>query len=402
VLTGRHEGASAPLDSAVTLIGSGGDYDIVLTDPGIATLHASVAFNPEGRPVVRWHAPQAGAAAPSSAESSAGAAADTSTQPAAGSASGVAGEGAAKAIGTGAGGKAAEASRRPVEPDWYEPWQIGPVWVALAPAHFEWKQSQRWPRPDSPAAAGPGRARRAVLWSVAGLAVVGGLLAASGAGTSFAGADSLAAAARSTYPHTVDLQQQQQLRARLAELKLADARLDAGSATWAITGFVATAAERDALAQAVRAIRPGLALRVTVGDELAQRAREFLADPGIEASYAGGGRLRLAGKPQALTEAVALDRSLGLLRADLGASVALQDALDRSQVRVAAAEPVVHAMPVRIAEVHADEPAHFRDAGGARYFEGARLADGAEVVRIRADEILFRKNGREIRYAVVE
>ena len=360
VLTGRHEGATAPLDSAVTLVGSGGDYDIVLTDPGVATLHASVAFNPGGRPVVRWHAPQGD-------EPAVDAAADGPP-------------------------------RRPVEPDWYEPWRIGPVWVALAPAHFEWKAYHHWPRADTAAAPAPrGLARRALLWSAAGLAVATGLLIASGADTSFAGAGAPAAD-----PRAAELQQQRLLQVRLAALKLAEVKLDAGGAAWALTGFVATAAERDALAQAAHAIRPGLALRVTVGDELAQRAREFLADPGIQASYAGGGRLRLAGRPQLITEAAALDRRLGLLQADLGSAVALHDALDRTQLRVAAAEPVVHPMPVRIAEVHADEPAHFRDAAGARYFEGARLADGAEVVRIRADEILFRKNGREIRYAVVE
>jgi hypothetical protein len=360
VLTGRHEGASAAVDSAVTLIGSGGDYDVVLTDPGIATLHASVAFNPDGRPVVRWHASPADKTADDSAD-----------------------------------------KPRPAEPDWYEPWQIGPVWVALAPAHFEWKQSQRWPRrDDAPGPAARTFPRRALLWSLAGVAVLGGLLLASGTGTSFAGAEP--AAADSAQAAAQAAAQAQRLRERIAQLKLADVTLDASGEAWALTGFVATQAEHEALAQAARALRPRIALRVTVGDELVQRAREFLADPGIQARYAGAGRLHLAGRPQRLTEAAALDRSLGQLRADLGRTVALQDALDRAQLRVAAAEPVVHAMPVRIAEVHADEPAHFRDADGARYFEGARLADGAEVVRIRADEILFRKNGREIRYAVVD
>lgn len=354
VLTGRHEGASAAVDSAVTLVGSGGDYDIVLSDPGIATLHASVAFNPDGRPVVRWHAPQPDEAVD-------------------------------------------DRARRPAEPDWYEPWQIGPVWVALAPAHFEWKQSQRWPRKDSaPAPAARRFPRRTLLWSLAGLAVLGGLLLASGTGSSFAGAEPAAA----DPGHAAA--QAQRLRERIAQLKLGDVTLDASGEDWALTGFVATQAEHEALAQTARALRPRTALRVTVGDELVQRAREFLADPGIQPRYAGAGRLQLAGRPQRLTEAAALDRSLAQLRADLGATVALQDTLDRTQVRSAAAEPVVHPMPVRIAEVHADEPAHFRDADGARYFEGARLADGAEVVRIRVDEILFRKNGREIRYAVVD
>lgn len=364
VLTGRHEGASAAVDSAVTLVGSGGDYDIVLTDPGIATLHASVAFDIDGRPVVRWHAPLP------------------------------------KADGDPAANDAADG--RPAAPDWYEPWQIGPVWVALAPAHFEWKEFQRWPRPDArPAPAAPGLPRRALLWSLAGAGLAGGLLLATGAGRSFAGAEAPPPGPGATAA------QAQRLRERIRQLGLADVTLSVAgnnnsNTDWVLSGFVATQAERDALAQAARALRPGIPLRVTVGDELVQRAREFLADPGIQASYAGAGRLRLAGRPQVLTEAAALDRSLGQLRADLGQAVALQDALDRSQLRVAAAEPVVHPLPIRIAEVHADEPAHFRDADGARYFEGARLADGAEVVRIRADEILFRRNGREIRYAVVE
>ena len=392
VLTGRHEGATAAVDSAVTLVGSSGDYDIVLTDPGVAALHASVAFNAEGRPVVRWHAPPADRA-PATAASADGS--------------------------RGAANDEAFPDRRPAEPDWYEPWQIGPVWVALAPAHFEWKQSMRWPRPDdAPAPAATGRARRTLLWSLAGVGLAGGLLLATGAGRSFAGAEPPAASAATAAA------QAQQLRQRITQLGLADVTLDTGgngngkgtgtgarngastststSTDWALTGFVATQSERDALAQAARAVRPGIALRVTVGDELVQRAREFLVDPGSQPRYTGAGRLQLAGKPQQLTEAAALERSLSQLRADLGAAVTLADALDRSQLRVAAAEPVVHPLPVRISEVHADEPAHFRDAGGARYFEGARLADGAEVVRIRADEILFRRNGREIRYAVVD
>ena len=379
VLTGRHEGALAAVDSAVTLVGSGADYDIVLTDPGIAALHASVAFNAEGRPVVRWHAPPAERARTGAAGGAQGT--DATTRDAANDAT----------------HGASFLDRHPAEPDWYEPWQIGPVWVALVPAHFEWKQSLRWPRPDdAPAPVPPARARRALLWSLAGVGLAGGLLLATGAGRSFASAEPAAASP------ALAAQQARRLRERIAQLGLADVTLDTAGPDWVLAGFTATQAQRDTLAQAARSVRPGIALRVTVGDELVQRAREFLADPGIDARYTGGGHLRLAGRPQLLTEAAALDRRLGQLRADLGSAVALQDALDRAQLRVAAAEPVVHPLPIRIAEVHADEPAHFRDADGARYFEGARLADGAEVVRIRADEILFRRNGREIRYAVVE
>ena len=58
-------------------------------------------------------------------------------------------------------------------------------------------------------------------------------------------------------------------------------------------------------------------------------------------------------------------------------------------------------MPLRIVEVQADEPAHFRTADGARWFVGARLPDGAEVLRIEAEQVLFRRGDRTVAFKVL-
>lgn len=373
VLTGVHNGASAPIGNVVTLVGSGGDCDVVLSDKGIAALHASVSLGGE-RPVVRQHERPADAASSESGDGD-------------------------------------------MQTDWYTPFALGPVWVCVVPAGFEWGASVAWsapevdevapaaapqqtPLPSPPTPGGRGRAGRVAL--VVGLLalVIGELVALKPSLGRLASTDTaqtgLSPAAR----------EHQDAAARLTQLvnaaNLSDVSVQAGSERIALVGFVDTDEQLTRLNSEVKSVAPqGLLMQVKAGSELARRAQQFLADPGIEARYEGAGRIRLAGRSQRIKAETSLPAKLAQLRVDLGPSISLTDEIDHG-ADAQAAKAVEHRMPIRIAEVQADEPAHFRTVDGARYFEGARLPDGAEVVRIGAREILFRRAGRDISYVVAE
>lgn len=363
VLSGVHDGASAPIDPAVTLVGRGEDCDVVLTDAGIAELHASITLA-GGAPLWRLHADGTDVPMPG----------DTCD-------------------------------------DWYVPRRVGPAWVSVVPAGFEWGASLPLaPASDEPAAAGQAkgsaadtvtplrqRARAAALVLAAALlALVAGaavLLAQAGPGAVQAAPRSEPGGREAMLDRLARL---------LVETRFGDVRIDADAQRVALVGFVDTDEQLGRLTLAARRIvGAGLAVQVKAGSELARRAQQFIGDPGIGVAYDGGGRLRLSGRPANAGAPAGLAARLAQLRADLGSTVVVADQLEAAP-DPARAKAVEHPMPIRIAEVQVDEPAHFRTFDGARYFEGARLPDGAEVVRIGAHEILFRKGGREISYAVVE
>jgi hypothetical protein len=51
--------------------------------------------------------------------------------------------------------------------------------------------------------------------------------------------------------------------------------------------------------------------------------------------------------------------------------------------------------------VYLDEGARYlQTANGARYFEGGQLQDGAEIVSIALDEVVFMKNGQRLRWRI--
>lgn len=95
------------------------------------------------------------------------------------------------------------------------------------------------------------------------------------------------------------------------------------------------------------------------------------------------------------TTNTSLKARIQALAADLRATVPVEDHL--SYVAVADEEGP-SPLPVRVQSVMAGSPAYFITDTGARYFIGAVLSDGAEVVAISAGEIRFTRGGRPIVY----
>jgi type III secretion protein D len=362
VLTGLHEGAVAPLRSQASVVGSAADADIVLADPGVEPMHLLVSLG-AGLPRVRRRG-----AAP-------------------------------------ADDRAGEEER---EWPWYEPLAVGAAWVAIVPAGFAWGANLRWPVDGGrdataaqaevdPPAPMPPRDRPAWLRRAAVAAALLAL-AATGLGVVVASTRDQALQSASRGP-VVTPHAAAELRRLLAQPGLSQVRLDESVHPPVLKGFVPTRAELGQLAATLAAL-PGdkPTLQVQAGHELAQRVREFMADPGLQVSYAGAGTVRIAGRAAEPTSRSALAGRVASLRADLGPAVTLDDRIDYPAMP---ADPVQHPMPLRIVEVQADEPAHFRTADGARWFVGARLPDGAEVLRIEAAQVLFRRGDRTIAFKVM-
>lgn len=134
---------------------------------------------------------------------------------------------------------------------------------------------------------------------------------------------------------------------------------------------------------------------VRVGTELATRVREALGEPSLAVDYRPGGSVRVQGS----SDKLAVRERLRRMAVDLAGTVRIDD-------RVAFIEepdrtPKKFVLPFRIVDVrpgYGDNTGSFGNDSGARYFVGAVLPDGAEVVAINDDGIEFSIAGRSIKY----
>lgn len=129
-----------------------------------------------------------------------------------------------------------------------------------------------------------------------------------------------------------------------------------------------------------------------IGAQLAANVREAVADTGIGVRYAKG-RIHLSGT----TEDLAVRSRLQSLRSDLAGTVEIVDEVAYVAVR---RQSVSHVLPIRIVSVAPGELASFVADNGSRYFIGATLSDGSEVVAILPDAVIFRNGSDTIAYAL--
>jgi hypothetical protein len=121
-------------------------------------------------------------------------------------------------------------------------------------------------------------------------------------------------------------------------------------------------------------------------DEIVNRVREFVGDEDLVVERGVKGEVIVSG----VTSGKSVQRQLQRIQADYAGTVEIRDEV--SYVTHEAPRQVQ--LPQRITDVHVGEVRWFRTADGGRYFEGSQLDDGAEVVRIGLDAIVFRREGR--------
>jgi type III secretion system YscD/HrpQ family protein len=178
------------------------------------------------------------------------------------------------------------------------------------------------------------------------------------------------------------------LRAVLREYPEVVAQPPDAAGSVRLTGFVESAARQQALAQAVRSVGGRVQLGVTPLDEVVNRAREFLADPGVAVSYRGQGHLQLSGA----TDQPATTERVKRLTRDLYPMVVVDDELHYKPAARPAKQTApdwADHLPARVVSI-TEGPDGLRFvqlANGDRYFEGAPLRSGGALGPVRAEDL---------------
>jgi len=156
-----------------------------------------------------------------------------------------------------------------------------------------------------------------------------------------------------------------------------------------LTGTVANAAEKKRLrAWAVHSPFRDARFKVHTADLLSQQVRDALADESLRVRF-DRGRLLVEGT----TSKLSTRKRIRSVSDDLREVIRIDD-------RVAYVEALDTAgpLPVRVKDVKVGDARYFSTDTGERYFEGAVLPDGAEVIAIEATQIRFRRNGQVLVY----
>lgn len=167
----------------------------------------------------------------------------------------------------------------------------------------------------------------------------------------------------------------------------------APSGGFRVSGYVEDAAQLERLHQWLDAEPLGhLEWHVRSGVELVALVRQALGAEGVSVQYAGAGRVRVQGT----ISDMAVRQRLSGVATDLAGIVQIEDRLAVIDTKVS--EPRARPLPFKILDVVPGENGYFRTDTGARYFVGATLSDGSEVIAISADAIEFRSGDRQVFY----
>jgi hypothetical protein len=131
------------------------------------------------------------------------------------------------------------------------------------------------------------------------------------------------------------------------------------------------------------------------GAELAARVRDAVGDADLTVSYQPGGSVRVQGTSSKMAARERLRR----ITADLAGAVRVDDRV--AFVEAPDRTPKQHVLPIRIVDVRPGTGEHggsFGSENSVRFFVGAVLSDGSEVLAIGDDSIEFSMNGRRINY----
>lgn len=135
--------------------------------------------------------------------------------------------------------------------------------------------------------------------------------------------------------------------------------------------------------------RKELAARtISVPDaDLVARVREFIVDDALDVRLDVPGRIIVSGSTK---KGLVRDQIQRIAKEYAGAI----EIIDKVSYVLDERKQNKLPLPQRITSVSVGRTSWFQTADGAKNFEGSKLADGAEVVRIGMDSIIFRRDGR--------
>lgn len=262
-----------------------------------------------------------------------------------------------------------------------------------APEHddpaSEWAESIM-PGDAPPAALLQAPARRGSPW----LSVAVVVLAVGGAAGVLAWAGG---AGSSTRAATVDLAEVEKALKPFPEVEV----VAVAGGRFNVRGYVESRQRKQALAETMAPFGRQVSTSVHAAEEIVEQARRYVSDPGISMSYAGQGRLVVAGA----TEDESVRQKIRRLADDLHPAVLVSDQVKlrpRPQVDRAGEQQRAQwdawqsVLPSRMVSITQDASgmSYIQLANGNRYYEGAVLKSGAELKRIEADGLVV-SPGRE-------
>lgn len=262
-----------------------------------------------------------------------------------------------------------------------------------APEHddpaSEWAESIM-PGDAPPAALLQAPARRGSPW----LSVAVVVLAVGGAAGVLAWAGG---AGSSTRAATVDLAEVEKALKPFPEVEV----VAVAGGRFNVRGYVESRQRKQALAETMAPFGRQVSTSVHAAEDIVEQARRYVSDPGISMSYAGQGRLVVAGA----TEDESVRQKIRRLADDLHPAVLVSDQVKlrpRPQVDRAGEQQRAQwdawqsVLPSRMVSITQDASgmSYIQLANGNRYYEGAVLKSGAELKRIEADGLVV-SPGRE-------
>jgi len=136
-------------------------------------------------------------------------------------------------------------------------------------------------------------------------------------------------------------------------------------------------------------------MEVRIGAEVLTRVKDALADSSVSAEYVGAGTVRIQGS----SDKPALMDRIKQIGTDLQEVVRIDNRV--AFYKVPEVGPKQHTLPFRIVDIQhetRENAGSFSAENNARYFVGAVLPDGSEVLAIRSDRIEFLSGEKLITY----
>lgn len=135
------------------------------------------------------------------------------------------------------------------------------------------------------------------------------------------------------------------------------------------------------------AVHAGATAAAVADADLVPRVREFIADDALDVRLDGAGRIVVSGTSKK-----------GLVREQIQ-RIAKEYAgtieiVDEVSYMLDEGKQSKIPLPQRITNVSVGRTSWFQTADGAKNFVGSKLADGAEVIRIDMDSVVFKRDGR--------
>lgn len=163
-----------------------------------------------------------------------------------------------------------------------------------------------------------------------------------------------------------------------------------------VSGYVSDPAARERVAQIVAGVDNAALGNIYVVSDLVATAQTYFSDTALTVAYLGRGRIEVTGTAARAQIEPRIRNYMKDARPALEVVDHVRDA-DPAAPRTATTLGGTAGIP-EITTVFAGDgdQRYIETADGSRYFEGARLKEGATVVSIGPDEVVFERNGQHI------